>query len=113
MHSVAQSWFTETFAATPAQVAARLRDFAAQGILGALSGIIFGRPGAVTAEQHKEYDAALICTLAENGLVDLPVMTNMDIGHTDPVFTLPYGVTAEVDCDAVTFSLMESGVETA
>lgn len=105
--------FYETFAAAPAQVASWLRDFAVQGILGALSGIVFGRPGAVTAEQHKEYDAALICSLAENGLVDLPVMTNMDFGHTDPVFTLPYGVNAEIDCDAMTFSLTESGVENA
>ncbi|MDX5435750.1 MAG: hypothetical protein LPK03_01050 [Pontibacter sp.] len=34
----------------------------------------------------------------------------MDFGHTDPVFTLPLGVTAEIDCDNQTFSISESGV---
>jgi muramoyltetrapeptide carboxypeptidase LdcA involved in peptidoglycan recycling len=48
--------------------------------------------------------------LGENKLTDLPVMTNMDFGHTDPVFTLPYGVISEIDCDAIIFSLIEPGV---
>jgi muramoyltetrapeptide carboxypeptidase LdcA involved in peptidoglycan recycling len=28
----------------------------------------------------------------------------MDFGHTDPVFILPYGVQAEIDCEAQQFA---------
>jgi muramoyltetrapeptide carboxypeptidase LdcA involved in peptidoglycan recycling len=103
--------FYETYAATPAQLASWLRDFAARGILQVLNGILFGRPGAVTPEQHQSYDASLVRTLAEIGLTDLPVIANLDFGHTDPVFTLPYGAVAEMDCDAATLSLTESAVD--
>ncbi len=103
--------FYETYAATPVQVTSWLRNFAAQGILQVLSGIVLGRPGGTTPEQQRDYDAALVHALSENGLADLPVMTNMDFGHTDPVFTLPYGVVAEIDCGAATLSLTESGVD--
>jgi muramoyltetrapeptide carboxypeptidase LdcA involved in peptidoglycan recycling len=32
----------------------------------------------------------------------------MDFGHTDPKFTLPIGVAAEIDCDGKQFRLLES-----
>jgi len=41
----------------------------------------------------------------------LPVITRMDFGHTDPMFVLPYGVQAEIDCDAYVFTIIERGVE--
>jgi muramoyltetrapeptide carboxypeptidase LdcA involved in peptidoglycan recycling len=28
----------------------------------------------------------------EEGLTDLPIVTHMDFGHTDPMFVVPYGV---------------------
>src|SRR5262245_36031829 len=31
-------------------------------------------------------------------------------GHTDPFFVLPYGVSAEIDCDARRFLIVESAV---
>ena len=34
----------------------------------------------------------------------------MDFGHTDPMIVLPYGVLAEVNCEAGTFAIVESGV---
>jgi muramoyltetrapeptide carboxypeptidase LdcA involved in peptidoglycan recycling len=34
----------------------------------------------------------------------------MDFGHTDPMFVLPYGVTARVDRDRHEFAIVESGV---
>lgn len=103
--------FYETYDATPTQVTAWLRNYAAQGILQVLSGFIFGRPGAVLPELQGDFDAALVHVLEENSLGHLPLMTNMDFGHTDPVFTLPYGVVAEINCDAGTFTVTESCVK--
>jgi muramoyltetrapeptide carboxypeptidase LdcA involved in peptidoglycan recycling len=42
--------------------------------------------------------------------LDTPIITRMDFGHTDPMFVLPYGVRARIDCEAKTFAVAESGV---
>jgi muramoyltetrapeptide carboxypeptidase LdcA involved in peptidoglycan recycling len=61
-------------------------------------------------DKFHEYDDALLRAAAEAGLEELPIVTHMDFGHTDPVFILPYGVEAEIDCDAGRFSIVESAV---
>jgi muramoyltetrapeptide carboxypeptidase LdcA involved in peptidoglycan recycling len=102
---------TSDKAPNPAHIVWWLRNFAAQGILQVLSGIVLGRPGGgVDPEHHRDYDAAVGHALDEAGLVDLPVIANMDFGHTDPIFTLPYGVEAEIDSAAASLTLLESGV---
>ncbi len=99
-------------APTPDMVEFYLRTYAALGILPKLAGLLFGRPGGnVPPEKFAEYDQALLRVVAEEeGLTDLPVIAGMDFGHTDPVFVLPYGVQAEIDCDARRFSIVESAV---
>jgi muramoyltetrapeptide carboxypeptidase LdcA involved in peptidoglycan recycling len=41
---------------------------------------------------------------------ELPIVTNMDFGHTDPRFILPMGITAEIDCRNKKFGLLEPAV---
>jgi len=103
---------TSEDAPPPEAVTYGLRSYAALGILKKLSGILFGRPGGnIAPEKFKEYDEAISRVLAgEEGLDDLPVITNMDFGHTDPMFVIPYGVEAEIDCDGQRFSILESAV---
>lgn len=85
-----------------------LRNYAATGILKNAKGIIFGRPyDNLYAE---EYEIELLKVLDEEGLYDLPVITQMDFGHTCPTFTIPYGRLAEINCVDKTFSILESGV---
>lgn len=43
--------------------------------------------------------------------IDLPIVTNVDFGHTDPQIILPLGVLAELDCNKRTFSLVEPWLE--
>jgi muramoyltetrapeptide carboxypeptidase LdcA involved in peptidoglycan recycling len=82
------------------------------GVLGKLSGILFGRPGGgVPVERWAEYeDAILQVVTGEQGLADLPIVTRMDFGHTDPMFVLPYGVEAEIDCGTRRLSIVEAAV---
>jgi len=89
-----------------------LRSYASMGILKQLSGILFGRPGGnIPVEKFKEYDEVLYQVITEEeGLSDLPIITHMDFGHTDPMFVLPYGVQAEIDCDAHQFTILENAV---
>jgi muramoyltetrapeptide carboxypeptidase LdcA involved in peptidoglycan recycling len=103
---------TSEDAPSPQAVLWMLRCYAALGVLPRLAGLLFGRPGGlVPPEQFVEYDRAILQVVAEEqGLTGLPVVTGMDFGHTDPIFTLPYGVQAEIDCQAKTFAIVESGV---
>ncbi len=103
---------TSENAPPPSAVLRGLRTYAAMGILGGLSGILFGRPGGqVELEQFDEYDKVISQVIVEEeGLADLPIITHMDFGHTDPMFVLPYGIQAEINCDAQQFSIIESAV---
>jgi muramoyltetrapeptide carboxypeptidase LdcA involved in peptidoglycan recycling len=85
-----------------------LRNFAAQGILQSVNGLILGR--LCNTSYTAEYNIELLKILAEEDMTHLPLITEMDFGHTCPVFTLPYGVNCEIDCDQKTFSLLENGV---
>jgi muramoyltetrapeptide carboxypeptidase LdcA involved in peptidoglycan recycling len=102
---------TSEEAVPPTTVLRILRTFGAMGILQQASGLLFGRPGGqVPVDQFDDYDAALLKALDELELTDLPVVSRMDFGHTDPVFLLPYGVEAEMDCDKQRFSILGPAV---
>jgi muramoyltetrapeptide carboxypeptidase LdcA involved in peptidoglycan recycling len=103
---------TSEEAPPPTYVARFLRSLAAMAILPRLSGILFGRPGgAMPPDQHSAYDEAIRRVVRdEYGLSALPIVTNMDFGHTDPIMVLPYGVPAQIDCTRQTFTILESAV---
>jgi muramoyltetrapeptide carboxypeptidase LdcA involved in peptidoglycan recycling len=103
---------TSEEAPPPELVARILRVYAAMGILSRLAGILFGRPGGdVPLEKFEDYDNAILQVVNhEEGLTDLPVITHMDFGHTSPMFVLPYGLQAEIDCETNRFSILENAV---
>jgi muramoyltetrapeptide carboxypeptidase LdcA involved in peptidoglycan recycling len=96
---------------SPTVVERELRVYAAMGILGRIGGLLFGRPGGnVPTETFARYDTAILRAVREAGRDDLPIVTGMDFGHTDPLFVLPYGVMARIDCDRRQFLITEAGV---
>lgn len=103
---------TSEDAPPPALLKYILRSYASMGILQQLSGILFGRPGGnIPVERFQEYDHVLRQVVAEEqGLSELPIVTHMDFGHTDPVFVLPYGIQTRIDCETHTFSILENAV---
>ena len=103
---------TSEEAPPPTNVKYMLRAFAALGILKYLSGILFGRPGGeFPIERFEEYDQVILQVVRdEEGLENLPIITNMDFGHTDPMFVLPFGLQAEIDCERNQFSILENAV---
>ena len=87
-----------------------LRVLAAMKVLHQLAGILFARPYD-KEECFPNYDEAILQVVREEeGLTDLPIITRMDFGHTSPIFTLPYGLQAEIDCDQQRFSIVENAV---
>jgi muramoyltetrapeptide carboxypeptidase LdcA involved in peptidoglycan recycling len=103
---------TSEDAPSPEVVKFGLRTYAAMGVLQKLSGLLFARPGGqVPPEKFEEYDKVLLQVVSEEaGLTDLPLLSGMDFGHTDPMFVLPYGILAEIDCDGQQFEIMENAV---
>ncbi len=85
-----------------------LQKYKDMGILDRISGIIFGRPYSVT--NFDDYDNLIVKILASYNKSDLPVITQMDFGHTDPMFVIPYGAKARIDSDNKTFAITDSAV---
>jgi len=106
--------FLETSEEAPpvAYVGRFMRCLDAMSVLSRLSGILFARPGGeIPPETFAEYDAVLVDAVSqEAGLTDLPIVTGMDFGHTDPMMVLPLGLNARIDCDSRQFSILESAV---
>lgn len=88
-----------------------MRNFAAQGILSRIAGIILGRPGGSMNEaQRFAQEMAILRALDEQGLHDLPVIADLDIGHTDPILTLPYGASVKVSCSPPKVEVLDAAV---
>jgi muramoyltetrapeptide carboxypeptidase LdcA involved in peptidoglycan recycling len=89
-----------------------LRCLVAMGVLGRLAGILLARPGGdIPPRQFEDYGRVLReVVYEEQGLGELPIVTHMDFGHTDPVFVLPYGALAEINCERQEFAILEGTV---
>lgn len=89
-----------------------LRNYGAQGIFDRIAGIIFGRPGGNLKEaDFIKYDQVLCQVVGdEYGRPDMPIVTAMDFGHSDPMFVLPMGCRAAIDCEKKQFAILEAGV---
>jgi muramoyltetrapeptide carboxypeptidase LdcA involved in peptidoglycan recycling len=104
---------TSEEAPEPGYVARFLRSVAAMGAIESLTAIVFGRPGGahVPPEHHPAYDDAILRVVRrETGLAELPVVTGVDFGHTDPAWTIPLGVRTRVDPGAREITFLEAGV---
>jgi len=103
---------TSEDAPPPIEVTRSLRVLAAMGVLKQINGLLIGRPGGqVPVEKFSEYDDAVMQVVnTEEGLRDLPVVTMMDFGHTDPIMVLPIGIECEIDCDDSRIRINENAV---
>ncbi|TDM05277.1 S66 family peptidase [Macrococcus lamae] len=86
-----------------------LRAFAVMGIMNKINGIIVGRPqNGVYYEEYKEVYQMI---MKECGCEHTPILYNASFGHNEPKFIMPYGVQAEINADAKTFTILENAVE--
>lgn len=96
---------------SPEQVRRWLRNYGLQGVFERVSGLLFGRPMHYSREEKAALERVVLDVVAgELGQEALPVVTNVDFGHTDPQLILPLGVRAEVDCEARRLRLLEPAV---
>jgi len=93
----------------PIFVESWLRNYATMEVLQKAKGIVFAKPYGNL--YYEEYKNVLIKVVRDElKLYDLPILYNMNFGHTSPICVLPYGAMAEIDCEGKAFSILESGV---
>lgn len=81
-----------------------LRSFAAAGVFDKASGIITGK-------LDEESKASLLKVVNEEmHREDMIILENVDFVHHTPMTVLPMGALAEIDCEKVSFSILEAGV---
>lgn len=85
-----------------------LRYYGITGILDKLKGLIWGKPQG--EDHYEEYKETIKKVMKEFKREDLPILHNMNFGHTEPKICLPYGALAEIDCNNISFSILESAV---
>lgn len=84
---------------------AALFDLRNAGVLGMVKGIVVGRPFLYNDNMRAEFERSILDAM--DGL-DVPVLVNVDVGHTHPMLTLPMDVLCEMDSEADAFKLLES-----
>lgn len=85
-----------------------IRAYGVMGILDKINGIIWGKP--LDEAHYEDYKEIIKKVLAEYDKTNLPVLYNLNFGHTEPKMCIPYGAMAEIDCDNLKFSILESAV---
>lgn len=80
-------WYVETV----------LRTYGNMGILQVIKGMIWGKP--MDEKYYDAYQVEIKKVLAEFGLEQLPVLYNVNFGHTEPKISLVYGDAVTIDCD--------------
>lgn len=96
---------------TVSQVKHMLRNYGMQGILDQVAAILLGRPRGYTAEEKKQLDLVVVRVVSEEfGRTGMPIISNMDFGHTDPQLVFPLAGQLEVDCARRKIRLLESAL---
>lgn len=83
-----------------------LRGLQAQGILSRVNGVVFGKPAA--EDKFESYKEVLRQVIGfEAGRPELPILYNVNVGHSYPLGLFPLGLRYELDCDQKRLTLLE------
>ncbi len=86
-----------------------LLNLGAQGIFNVAKGIIVGKPKE--EKYYEEYKEVYRKALKEFNREDMPVLYNVNFGHSSPIGIIPYGIECELDVNNKKITLLESIVK--
>ena len=78
------------------------------GVYDQINGLVVGRFASCVG-LHKTDNLEMILKDALRGYT-FPVITEFDMGHTDPIMTIPLGALVQIDANKKTISLLENAV---
>jgi len=80
------------------QIEKWLIDYKTRGIFDVISGMLIGRPSGSFKGYSEELNFLVQKIVTkESGRDDIPIITDMDFGHTDPIFIVPNGAYGQID----------------
>jgi len=75
-----------------------LRNYGMLGVFDRAAGLIFARARDFSHEEKEKLDQKILSIVAgEFNNTSLPIVTNVDFGHTDPQIVLPLGARMSID----------------
>jgi muramoyltetrapeptide carboxypeptidase LdcA involved in peptidoglycan recycling len=104
-------FFLETSEGKPSihQIDHVLRNYGMLGVFNQISGFIFARARDFSEKEKLELDEKISSIISkEFGRADLPIVSNFDVGHTDPQLVIPLGIQTEIDCINKKITLVDS-----
>jgi muramoyltetrapeptide carboxypeptidase LdcA involved in peptidoglycan recycling len=106
--------FLETSEEKPPPSAVRrwLRGYGLVGAFDHISALWFGRARDYTLPEKVELDRVILEVVAgEFGATRVPIVTNLDFGHTDPQWILPLGIRVRTDPASRTLVRLEPATD--
>lgn len=101
---------TSEEAPQPQAVKHWLRNYLVTGVLARIGALLLGRPMGYTQQAMFELWDTVQAVLVEAGRADLPLVANVDYGHTSPAGVLPLGCNARIDPVNRTINVVDAGV---
>ena len=95
-----------------ARVRSDLVDLINSGLWDDIVGLVVGRTSLYDEKMNKELESVIeeLVDGGPNGGYKWPVLFGVDIGHTSPMLTIPFGALARLDSTKHDFSFLEEGV---
>ena len=86
-----------------------LRNYGVMGVFDRISALLFGRARDYTDQEKSQLEKTVLSVIRDEfGNSELPIVCNLDFGHTDPQIVLPLGIKMEVDSQNRQMKLLES-----
>ena len=89
------------------KVDAYFTDLKLSGVFDQIKGLIVGRPFRYNKEQVRKFKEVILENTKD---CDFPILYGADIGHTNPIITIPLGAEVKIDSEKDIFSINETGV---
>ena len=96
-------------ASTPEIFDRDLTHLKQMGVFEKVYGVVIGRSPTEAGFNEKDSLAMIVDELMSDR--DIPVVANTDIGHTDPMFTIPLGARCELSTDRKKLTFVEKAVD--
>lgn len=104
-------WEPSEEALDPSRIGWWLRNYGMIGIFDRISAMLVGRPTRYSPEQHAELKKTIQrIVVDEFGRPDLPIILDIDFGHTYPQMVLPNGGRVTIDPSTHTIALPDPAV---
>lgn len=90
-----------------ARANSQIRDLFNRGVFDDVAGLVLGRPYGYSDAMTRNWEKYVVECVGER---EIPVLGGVDVGHIDPLLTIPLGAQTEMDSEEGRWAVVEAGV---